>query len=63
MNIVRVRFHDWNGNDRSVDVTSDMYPSLVFCTTDERLIIAGVHYIKRRYVECMDIISVEIIAC
>lgn len=61
MEIVRVKFKDWNGEEHSVDVTSDMCAG-VKTSVDERMIICAIRYIKRRYTECFGIISVEIIA-
>ena len=61
MIIVRVKFHDWNGYDRVVNVTSENLESLLKCKTREGIMVLASKYIKRRYTECMHIISCEII--
>lgn len=62
MVIVKVCFTDWNGNKRSVDVTSEMAPVLKNKKDDEELIITAIHYVKSRHSEWYNINSVEIIA-
>lgn len=62
MKIVKVNFHDWNGNDREVEVTSNMCEGLNLAKNEETLFVVAIQYIKRRYTECMGINQVEIIA-
>ena len=62
MSIVKVSFHDWNGNDKEVEVTSNMCEGLALAKNEETLFVTAIQYIKRRYTECISINSVEIIA-
>lgn len=62
MRIIKVTFHDWNGEKHVVDVTSDMCTGLNNTSVEEDLIVCAIRYIKRRYTECFGIDSVEIIA-
>ena len=62
MIIVKVTFTDWNGEERKVEVTSDMHEGLHNCMNEEELFCASIRYIKRRYTECYSINAVEIIA-
>ena len=61
MGIVKVTFTDWNGNERAINVTSDMCPG-VNSSVEEKAFICAIRYIKRRYTECYHIQSVEMIA-
>ena len=63
MTIVNVKFDHWNGFEKSVDVTSDMCERLGHAKTEEDMILLAIKYIKARWIECMHINSVEIIAC
>ena len=62
MIIVRVKFYHWNDFKKTVDVTSDMCESLKHCKNDIELFTLAIKYIERRYIECMNIDSVEVIA-
>ncbi len=62
MIIIAVKFIDWNNNERTIDVTSDMCEALVFAPSQEDKMVLAIKYIKRRYLECMSILSVEFIA-
>lgn len=62
MIIVNVCFTDWDGNERSVDVTSDMVPFLYQLKDELDLIITAVNYIRRRFTEWYEINSVKIVA-
>lgn len=62
MIIVRVKFIDWNAEERQVDVTSDMCENFHLCRTDIQLINTAYAYIERRYTEMIGLIGIEIIA-
>lgn len=62
MIIVNVCFIDWDGNERSIDVTSDMAPILYQLKDELDVMVMAVNYIRRRYTECFGINSVKIVA-
>lgn len=62
MKIVRVLFTDWNGEERRVDVTSDMCELMQTCEHEETMFTIAIRYIKRRYIECYSINAVELVA-
>lgn len=61
MAIVKVTFDDWNGNKRTIDVTSDICAG-VNTASEEKAFVCAIRYIRRRYTECYHIQSVEMIA-
>lgn len=62
MIIIAVKFEDWNGNTKTVNVTSDMCMTLHQCRRDIDMMTKAFAYIERRYTELVDLISIEIIA-
>lgn len=63
MVIIRVNWTDWNGEDHSTDVTSDMCVALgTIYTEEEDLFSIAIKYVKRRHTEWTGINSVELIA-
>ena len=63
MSVVKVTYSDWNGEEHSIDVTSDMCAG-VNTSSDEKMIICAIRYCKRtmRPEKFYKTISVEIIA-
>ena len=63
MNIVKVTYSDWHGEEHSVDVTSDMCAG-VNTSVEEKMFICAIRYVKRTIhpSKCHRIVSVEIIA-
>ena len=62
MSIVRVKYVDWNEEEHSIDVTSDMCAG-VNTSVEEKMFICAIRYVKRTIHPCdYNIISVEIIA-
>lgn len=62
MTIVRVKWTDWNGEEHSTDVTSDMCEALGTERTEEDMFSLAIKYIKRRHSEWYGINAVEMIA-
>lgn len=63
MIIIRIKWHDWNGEDHSTNVTSDMCEALTVSHLEEEdMFSLAIKYIKRRYTEWYRIDSAELIA-
>ena len=63
MIIVRVKWTDWNGEEHSTDVTSDMCEALgTEHMEEEDMFSLAIKYVKRRHCEWYGINAVEMIA-
>ena len=62
MIIIEVTFTDWNGNERTIKITSDNCIAFNNCKNDVDLFTLAIKYVERRWIECYNINKVEVIA-